>query len=313
MRLLSLVLLATLLLAGDEAKSTPQRSNKQTLRVAATDPRTEPEPISDKAAFRATIDGQPGKVLRALGPEDDLMLLVVLDWSGEPTLLDAAREALSAQIAKLAPNHWVGLLKAQDVLQTLSDPTNDRDKTAAAIQAYPAVGKAGFLNSVEQVSAIAQRLIEKSGVRVAVLYVSDSNIYNYREDYTNPVINSSDSRDLSRRFPDQLVREKLQKVSERLARLEAPLYFVHLNYFSDPINEAYQRGILQLVNESGGAGAFCRSRGEIATAIENVVTQATRHWSVAVEFPTRRARSVIVDLFHGDRDIPNRARFALHR
>lgn len=309
MRLLSLILLAALLYAGDEPKSTPQRSNKQTLHVAAS----EPEPLQDKSGFRATIDGQPGKVIRALGPEDDLVLLVVLDWSGEPTLLDAAREALSAQVAKLAPNHWVGLLKAQDILQTLSDPTNDRDKTAAAIQAYPAVGKAGFLDSVEQVSSIAQRLIEKSGVRVAVLYVSDSNIYNYREDYTNPVINSSDSRDLSRRFPDQLVREKLQKVSERLARLEAPLYFVHLNYFSDPINEAYQRGILQLVNESGGAGAFCRSRGEIATAIENVITQATRHWSVAVEFPTRRARSVIVDLFHGDRDIPNRARFALQR
>lgn len=308
MRLLSLTLLAAMLCAGDEPKSTPQRSNKQTLHVAASDP----EPLQDKSAFRATIDGQPGKVIRALGPDDDLVLLVVLDWSGEPTLLDAAREALSAQVAKLAPNHWVGLLKAQDVLQTLSDPTNDRDKTAAAIQAYPAVGKAGFLDSVEQVSSIAQRLIEKSAVRVAVLYVSDSNIYNYREDYTNPVINSSDSRDLSRRFPDQLVREKLQKVSERLARLEAPLYFVHLNYFSDPINEAYQRGILQLVNESGGAGAFCRSRGEIATAIENVITQATRHWSVAVEFPTRRARSVIVDLFHGDRDIPNRARFALH-
>lgn len=296
-------------LHADEAKATPQRPNKHVLHVAAM----EGEAIQDKTAFRAMVDGQPGKVLRALGPEDDLMLLVVLDWSGEPTLLDAAREALSAQVAKLAPNHWVGVLKAQDNLQTLSDPGNDRDKTAAAIQAYPAVGKAGFLDSVEQVSALAQRILNKSAVRVAVLYVSDSNIYNYREDYTNPVINSSDSRDLSRRFPDQLVREKLQKVSDRLARLEAPLYFVHLNYFSDPINEAYQRGILQLVNETGGAAAFCRSRGEIATAIENVMQQAARHWSVAVEFPARRTRSVIVDLFHGERDIPNRGRFALQR
>lgn len=309
MRTLLLALLSLSLFAGDEAKSNPQRSNKQILRVAAI----ESEPLQDKSAFRATIDGQPGKVLRALGPEDDLMLLVVLDWSGEPTLLDAAREALSTQIAKLAPNHWIAVLKAQDNLQTLLDPTNDRDKVAATIQGYPAVGKAGFLDSVEQVSSIAQRILEKTGVRVAVLYVSDSNIYNYREDYTNPVINSSDSRDLSRRFPDQLVREKLQKVSDRLSRLEAPLYFVHLNYFSDPINEAYQRGILQLVNESGGAAAICRSRGEISTAIENVIGQATRHWSVAVEFPARRARSVIVDLFHGDRDIPNRARFAFNR
>jgi hypothetical protein len=307
MRWLCALLIAASLNAGDEAKATPQRATQLVLRVAAA----ETEDLKDKSALRATVDGQPAKVLRALGPEDDLVLLVVLDWSGEPTLLDAAREALSAQVAKLPPNQWVGVLKAQDVLQTLSDPTNDRDKTAAAIQTYPAVGKAGFLDSVEQVSAIAQRMMHKSGVRVAVLYISDSNIYNYREDYTNPVINSSDSRDLSRRFPDQLVREKLQKVSDRLARLEAPLYFVHLNYFSDPINEAYQRGILQLVNESGGAAAFCRSRGEIATSIESVMTQASRHWSVTVEFPARRARSVIVDLFHGERDIANRARFAL--
>jgi hypothetical protein len=307
MRWLLPLFCALSLYAGDEVKTTPQRATKQVLRVAVS----ETGDFADRSVFRATVDGQPGKVLRALGPDDDLVLLVVLDWSGEPTLLDAAREALSAQIVKLPPNHWVGLLKAQDVLQTLGDPTNDRDKTAAAIQAYPAVGKAGFLDSVEQVSAIAQRMMQKSGVRVAVLYVSDSNIYNYREDYTNPVINSSDSRDLSRRFPDQLVREKLQKVSDRLARLEAPLYFVHLNYFSDPINEAYQRGILQLVNESGGAAAFCRSRGEIASSIERVMAQASRHWSVTVEFPARRARSVIVDLFHGDRDIANRARFAL--
>jgi hypothetical protein len=271
---------------------------------------TAPE-LPANASLRATIDGQPAKVLRVLGPADDLVILLVLDWSGEPTLLDAAREALVAQLAKLPANHWVGLLKAQDTLQALTDPGNDRAQTAAAIENYAAAGKAGFLDTVEQVAQLAQRLIDKSGVRVAVVYVSDSNIYNYREDYTNPVINSSDSRDLSRRFPDQLVREKLQKVSDRLARFEAPLYFVHLNYFSDPINEAYQRGILQLAGESGGAAAFCRSRGEISSAIENVVNAALRHWSVTVEFPPRKARTVLVDLFDGEQDIPNRARFAL--
>ena len=42
--------------------------------------------------------------------------------------------------------------------------------------------------------------MRKSPVRVSVLYITDRNIYNYREDYTNPVINGSDPHDLSRVF-----------------------------------------------------------------------------------------------------------------
>ena len=52
-------------------------------------------------------------------------------------------------------------------------------------------------------------MVRKTYVRSAVLYITDSNIYNYREDYTNPVINYSDRGDLSRRFPEGLVREQV--------------------------------------------------------------------------------------------------------
>jgi hypothetical protein len=271
----------------------------------------EQEPPLDRDAFSAKLDGNPAKILRVQGPADDLVLLVVLDLSGEPTLVDAARESLTEEISKLPANYWVGVLKAQDSLQALVDPSPDREKVNSAIRDYPATGKAGLLTSVEAVAALGQRLIERSALRVAVLYITDSNIYNYREDYTNPVINSSDSRDLSRRFPDQLIKEKMQKLSDSLARFETPFYVVHLNTFTDPINEAYRRGLLQITEESGGASAFCRSRGEIATAVEKVMKSATQFWSVAVELSRSRQRAVTVDLWNGDRDIPNRARFTL--
>ncbi|MBM3760173.1 MAG: hypothetical protein FJW36_08000 [Acidobacteria bacterium] len=269
------------------------------------------EPPLERGAFAAKLDGLEAKVLRVQGPEDDLVLLLVMDVSGDATLVDTARDALVEQTGKLAKNQWVGLLRSQDSLKALVDPTADREKISQAIKDYAATGKAGLLDSVESVASIGQRILQKSGARVAVVYVTDSNIANYREDYTNPVINASDARDLSRKFPDQLVREKIQKISDQLARFETPIFVVQLSFFADPINEAYQRGLAQLAEESGGLGVFCRSRGEIPEAVDRVMMAAARHWSVAVELKSGKRRTVTVDVLNGDRDIPNRARFAL--
>jgi hypothetical protein len=301
--------LLALLLPGLLIAADVRRPARTLLRVAAP----EQEPPLDKAAFKATLDGNPAKVLRVRGPKDDLILLVVLDLTGDLTLIDSARGVLTERIAALPPNAWVGVLKSQDMLQVVLDPSPEREKVGAAIRDYAATGKAGLLTTVESAAAIGDKLLARTNVRVAVLYVTDSNIYNYREDFTNPVINSSDSRDLSRRFPDQLIREKIQKLSDSLAASETPLFFVHLNYFSDPINEAYQRGLMQLAEESGGIGAFCRSRGEIPQALEKVMSAAATHWSVAVELRGAKSRTATVDLLNGDRDVPNRARFSLRK
>lgn len=269
------------------------------------------EPALERKSFEAKLDGNPAKVLRVLGPEDDLVVLLVLDLSGDQALVDAARAALAQQIQTLPKNHWVGVLRAQDRFEVIVDPTPDRDKVSAAVKDYAATGKAGLLNSVEVAAALGQRLLQRSDVRVAVVYITDSNIANYREDYTNPVINSSDSRDLSRKFPDELVKEKIQKISDQLAKFETPVYVVQLSFFGDPINQAYQRGLLQLAEESGGSGVFCRSQGEIPTAIEQVLSAASRHWSIAVELKNPKLRSVTVDLRNGEKEVRGKARFVL--
>ena len=305
MRRIAMWLLVPVLLAAAEARK-PVRTQ---LNVVAP----EQKPPLAAGLFRATLDGAPARVLHVLGPKDDLVLLVVLDLTGDLTLIDSARAALAASLSKLPANHWVSILKAQDGLQVVLDPTPDRAKAAEAVTAYVPAGKAGMLNTLEEAASLGDALLARTNVRVAVVYVTDSNIYNYREDFTNPVINSSDSRDLSRRFPDQLIREKILKLSDSLAATETPLFFVHLNYFSDPINEAYQRGLLQLADLGGGSGAVCRSRGEIAEAIQGVVGAAAAHWKIGVELGRGKARSATVDLFNGERDIPNRARFSLRK
>lgn len=305
-RLSLLTLMLATVLNAEEAQPAPKAA-RTLVRVTAG----EQQPSFEKKSFAAKLDGNPAKVLRVLGPEDDLVLLLVLDLSGDQALVDAARDALINQIQTLRKNHWVGLMRAQDRFEAIVDPTADRDKLSAAVKDYAATGKAGLLNTVEVAAALGQRLLQRSGVRVAVMYVTDSNIANYREDYTNPVINSSDSRDLSRKFPDELVKEKIQKISDQLAKFETPVYVVQLSFFGDAINQAYQRGLLQLAEESGGSGVFCRSQGEIPAAIEQVLTAASSHWSIAVELKNPKLRSVNVALRNGEREVPSRARFAL--
>ncbi len=100
-------------------------------------------------------------------------------------------------------------------------------------------------------------------MRVAVLYITDSDIYNYREDYTNPVVNRSDSSDLSRRFPEGLIREEISRLSDNLATAKAPVFIVHLELNRQRLNDAYQNGLLQLAETTGGVGTLCRTRQEI--------------------------------------------------
>ncbi len=277
---------------------------REELRVTATAPAE-----AERGAFRATVDGKEAPLVGVRGPGEDLILFVVLDLSGEPTLVDTAKQALVAQLAEAPVNHWVTVLKAQDVLRVLVDPTADREAVQGAIESYPGAGKAGLLNTVETVQRMADRVANRAGVRTAVLYVTDSNVYNYREDYTNPVINRSDQRDLSRKFPDELIREQTQKLSARLARYETPLYVVQINFLPDVINETYRRGVLQLAAESGGEGVFCRSRAEIAEEVARVWKAAAGHWELRVKYEGDHRRPAAVDVYHGEQDIPNRARF----
>jgi len=160
-------------------------------------------------------------------------------------------------------------------------------------------GNAGLLDTVPTVAGIADSLLGKAAVRVAVLYVSDSDVQNYREDYTNPVINSSDPHDLSRRFPEGLVREKISRLNGSLAALQAPVFIVHLNYRSDRLNEAYQTGLMQLASTTGASAAFCRSSGEVPEVIPRTLATIAAHYSFEVALPERPPRNLVVEVSGG--------------
>jgi hypothetical protein len=167
---------------------------------------------------------------------------------------------------------------------------------AGAINDVPVSGKAGLLETVESIEIIADSILAKAAIRVAVVYITDSDVRNYREDFTNPVINESDSHDLSRSFPEQLIQEKIAKMEANLAGRQAPLFIVHLDYRSGRLHEAYQNGLQRLAAVTGGSAVFCRSVAEIPESINNMFSLIDSHYSVSLEPPERTAKSVIVEL-----------------
>ncbi len=197
------------------------------------------------------------------------------------------KQALIAEISKLPSNAWVGLLRDQDGLHVLADPSPNRQPLLDAIKDLATMGKPGLFETVSPALALADSIMRKSPVRVSVLYITDSNIYNYREDYTNPVINGSDPHDLSRVFPDALIQDKISKLVGEVSALEAPLFVVHINYRRDTLNESYENGLLTLADATGGKGQVCRSVGEIPDAIAAAFTRISSAWRLTLGVPPK--------------------------
>jgi len=289
----------------------PPKSASQILKVPVWADANQDPPLSAKD-LSATVAGSASRVVDVRGPADNLILIAVLDLAGDLSLAEPAKDALAGEIGKLPPRVAVGVMRAQDGPKVLADPAADRAPAVAAVRNLPVSGKAGLVDTVETVTTLADSILAKSGVRVAVLYVTDSDAENYREDFTNPVINSSDTHDLSRRFPEALIQDKISKVAAVMAERRAPLFVVHLRYRSDRLGESYQNGLKQLAEVTGGSAIFCRSSEEIADAIHRAVTSIASSYSVSVALPERLPKIVQVQLDAGGKcSLTYRTRFVM--
>ncbi|HUS06499.1 MAG TPA: hypothetical protein VMZ52_09395 [Bryobacteraceae bacterium] len=288
----------------------PARARRVQLRVPVS---LESQERLGPSDFQVSLDGKPARILAVKAPGDDQIILLVLDVSGDIADFDPAREAIAAELAKLPARTYVSLLHAQDGLAVLRDPTPDREAVKQIVQDLPVAGKAGLLDTVEAVERIADSMAAVSPVRVTVLYITDSNVRNYREDFSNPVINSSDSHDLSRKFPEALIQEKFSKLENSLARRQTPLYLVHLHYRGDALNEAYQNGLKGLAELTGGSTTFCRSTVEIPGAIEHAFQRISAQYSITVALPERLPPVVQVQVAaeRAGEPLAHRTRFVL--
>jgi len=269
------------------------------------------EPPLEASALKASVEGREAKILAIRDPNSPLLLHVVLDLTGDLALISPAREALKSALAGMPENVWVALLRAQDGLRVLVDPGPKRDAAIAQLDTLDTTGRAGLLEAVEPAAALAQRVLRRSPVRQAVFFLTDSSIYNYREDYTNPVINPSDSRDLSRRFPDALIREKAAKLAAALNAFDVPVFIQHLAFLRDRLNEAYQTGLQQIAEATGGSAAFSRAPGDIPGDVGQMLKRIAGLWAIDMELPAGTPRTYSVQLSAAGRDIQYRTHFTL--
>jgi len=259
----------------------------------------------------ATVDGAPAEIVGLQDPSEELMLLLVLDLVDDVNRIDLARDAILTSLSGLPEGTYVGVLKAQDGLRVLLDPTDDLDAVREVVRSFTIQGTPGLLETVETASQLADTVLAREPVRIAICYITDSNINDYREDFSNPVINRSDRGDMSRQFQDGLVRERVSKLTSALASSQAPVFIVHLNYQTDTLNEAYQNGLMQIASTTGGRTVFCRTNSEILSAVETTFQTIARHYGLDLRVSGEPGSNVQIALKDGDAQLEYRSRYRI--
>jgi len=264
--------------------------------------------------IKVQLGVETGQVRQVLGPEDGTLILLIADLSGSLTSAQLAKTALKKNIGELPAHTRVALLRAQDGLRVLVDPGPERGPLLEALDSLQVSGRAGLLETIQPAVRLGDAILAKAAVRVSVLYVTDSEVGNYREDFTNPTINSSDSGDLSRRFRDGLIRDRIARLDASLAATQTPVFIVHLNYRTDPLNQAYQTGLMTLASTTGGNAWFCRSQPEIGAAIGEAFSAIASQYSLVVEPPSEPLpKSLEVSLESPGRTLAWRSRFSFNK
>jgi hypothetical protein len=201
------------------------------------------------------------------GPASPALLFVALDTVGDIANINQARKTLGEEINALTPQFWTGLVSAQEPMQVLQEPTSDRPLLLQKIEELSQIGKAGLLESIHPIADLATGVLLNSQVRVAVIFITDSDIGNYRADYLNPPVNASDSRDLSRRFAGRALQEKISRTAALMARTQVPVFIVHIDPGLDPLNRSYHNGLKQLAEGTGGQCFLSKTSGDISLNI----------------------------------------------
>lgn len=230
---------------------------------------------------------EPLRITRQEQPGTPTFLFLAFDLVEDQAPINAAKQALAEKVGKLGPEYWVGLIEVQETLSVIQDPTKDKRLLLKKIQQSRQFGKAGLLESVQALADFSSSLMRKSSVRVAVILVTDSDVANYRTEYSNPTINRSDSRDLSRRFQGRALQEEISRLSTAMVRFPVPLLVVHVAPGRDSLNRTYQNGLVQVTGAAGGRLFLSKSTGDIPRTLQEAFEWADSFYAVEFEVPPR--------------------------
>jgi hypothetical protein len=182
------------------------------------------KPMTNPPGVDFTVS-QGDQVLRRThywGPESPLLIVLALDTTGDLTWINTLRTGLEAFVRHLPANIQVMVVTINDGIKVVQNNTADPDALARAVQQYDITGRPGFLENVVSLEEKSDRILERYPLRVATLYVTDSDLYGYR-----------------RRFSPSDFTTEVERIKSQLWKFSAPLYVLRL-----PLAEA-QPGVLR--------------------------------------------------------------------
>ena len=112
-----------------------------------------PSPLAADA-FSVELEGKKVPVGSVLTPADGQMILVVLDLTGDVAQVDPAKQAIIETLQSLPSTTFVALLRAQDGLRVVADPTSDRTVIANAVRDLTVSGRPGLIEVIESVQSL---------------------------------------------------------------------------------------------------------------------------------------------------------------
>jgi hypothetical protein len=222
-------------------------------------------------------------------PDSPMLLFIAFDTVGDIAIINQARVALGENLRQLDPEYWVGLISAQEQIAVLQDPTSDREIVQQKIATLTQIGKSGLLESIQSVADFTTGILLHSEVRVAVIFITDSDIGNYQADYLNPPVNASDSRDLSRRFAGRALQERISRTALVLSKFQAPIFIVHIDPGKDPLNRAYQNGLKQFAETLGGQLFLSKTVGDIPAVMQEAFQWVQSFYLLGLDVPRTRS------------------------
>jgi VWFA-related protein len=219
--------------------------------VRVTDKQGQPVWNLKSDSFTVLMDKEPVKVDFFLNPDAPVLIPLVFDTTGDLTYIDAMRKELCRFVDNLPPIIQLMVLTANDGLKVVQNNTSDKELLKKAILNYSIKGYPGFLENFLSVSDAINKLVMKNKIKVCPIFITDSDIYKYRKQYTSADLNT-----------------EVDRIKGKLKESFVPIFVLRLSAGNnDTFSRNYEGLMRELARTTGGEAEFPMGVAGVSTAL----------------------------------------------
>ena len=243
--------LILMVLAGVSMAGGLMGAEKVRIPVRVTDKQGQPVWNLKSDQFTVRMDKEPVKVDFFLNPDAPVLIPLVFDTTGDLTYIDAMRKELRLFVDNLPPSIQLMVLTANDGLKVVQNNTSDKELLKKAILNYSIKGYPGLLENFLSVSDAMNKLVMKNKIKVCPIFITDSDIYKYRKQYTSADLNTEADR-----------------IKGKLKESFVPIFVLRLpSGGNDTFARNYEGIMRELARATGGEAEFPMGVPGVSTAL----------------------------------------------